>query len=359
MKWRHRSAGVALILAFIVSALRADDYPRQTAIDILHYTFALELSDESDAIRGRATMQVKFNKTGVDSFTLDLIGRNDAGVAETGMIVRAVTNGADPVEFTHEGDRLSLHPDAAPAAGEVRSYTIDYEGVPADGLIIGTNRHGDRTFFADNFPNRARHWLPTLDHPSDKAACEFIITAPEHYRVIATGTLIDESEQPGGLRRTQTRQDTPLSTYLMVIGVARFAVQDLQAHHGIPLSTWVYPQDREAGFRDFSEAGAPLDFFIDYIGPYPWSKLANVQSTTRYGGMENAGNIFYGERAITGRGNAGPLIAHEIAHQWFGDAVTVDDWHHVWLSEGFATSTTSMPSAASAWRMASSATASA
>jgi aminopeptidase N len=81
----------------------------------------------------------------------------------------------------------------------------------------------------------------------------------------------------------------------------------------------------------------PLDYFESYIGPYPFKKLANVQSKTVYGGMENASCIFYHERSVTGERRIETLLAHEIAHQWFGDAVSELDWHHIWLSEGFAT----------------------
>jgi len=123
----------------------------------------------------------------------------------------------------------------------------------------------------------------------------------------------------------------------MVIGVSPFAVQHLESASGIPVSTWVYPQNREEGFNDYSIATKPLDFFECYIGPFPFAKLANVQSKTIYGGMENASCIFYMENTVTGNRDLEALFAHEIAHQWFGDAVSEENWHHVWLSEGFAT----------------------
>ncbi|MCZ6641977.1 MAG: M1 family aminopeptidase, partial [Gammaproteobacteria bacterium] len=132
------------------------------------------------------------------------------------------------------------------------------------------------------------------------------------------------------------RQSVPISTYLMVIGAARFAVQHVESVDGIPIQTWVFPQDKAAGFALFGEARKPLEFFAERIGPYPYEKLANVQSTNRYGATEFASSIFYGER-IFGRGNAFGLMVHEIAHQWFGDSITTNDWNHVWLSEGFAT----------------------
>ena len=123
----------------------------------------------------------------------------------------------------------------------------------------------------------------------------------------------------------------------MVIGAAQFAVQHVGTVDGIDVQTWVYPQARKEGFYDFAIAVPILEYFVQKLGPFPYAKLANVQSTTRYGGMENAGAIFYAESAVQGRRTQESTIAHEIAHQWFGDSASEEDWHHVWLSEGFAT----------------------
>jgi aminopeptidase N len=110
----------------------------------------------------------------------------------------------------------------------------------------------------------------------------------------------------------------------------------------IPVWSWVYPENSAEGFFDYAVAVKPLEYYSRIIGKYPYEKLANVQSKTIYGGLENAGTIFYSENSVTGKGRAEGLIAHEIAHQWFGNCVTEADWHHVWLSEGFATYLTSL-----------------
>lgn len=333
---------VPILISALVSILFAeaasspDIESARPGIDVLGYHFEIALSDSSNVIHGRAAVTVAFTDS-VDSFFLDLVGQ-DAGA--TGMSVIATASGgssaATPIPFEHVGQRLTLGtPGAKP--GQVRTYTIEYQGVPADGLIISSNKFGDRTFFGDNWPNRARHWLPTVDHPSDKALVEWTVTAPAHYEAVANGALVDESVDQGMRKTTHWRTVAPIPTKLMVVGVARFAVERLGPIDGVEVQTWVYPQDRNPGFSEFRVAVPVLRFFISRIGDFPYAKLANVESTTRYGGMENASAIFYSEQIIGGWRANESTIAHEISHQWFGDSVTEGDWHHIWLSEGFAT----------------------
>ena len=155
------------------------------------------------------------------------------------------------------------------------------------------------------------------------------------------GLLIEETDLPGGMRLTHWKQSVPIATWLTVLGVARFAVQHWGDYQGRPLQTWVYAQDRDAGFYDFSyPTREVLEFFGSRIGPYSYEKLANVQShSVRRGAMESATAIFYEEDSVTGERTIRwrNVITHEIAHQWFGNSVTEYDWDDVWLSEGFAT----------------------
>jgi len=348
------AAALGVVALASISAVRAPVTTVTSAnadVDVEHYAFRLSLSDESDVIEGVATIRLAARRDGVAAFELDLVGgaANERGMEVTSVSVSdavpatggipgagAVPTG-DDVEFAHEDDVLRITTPHPLDSGERVVVEVAYRGIPGDGLIIGTNRHGARTFFGDNWPNRARHWLPSVDHPSDKATVEWIVEAPSHYQVVGSGAKVEETDLAGGRRVTHWRTDVPLPTKVMVIGAARFAVDHVRDVHGIPVTSWVYPEDREAGFSDFSRAADILDYFITHIGEYPYEKLANVQSTTRYGGMENASNIFYSENAVTGTGSNEGLLAHEIAHQWFGDSVTELDWHHIWISEGFAT----------------------
>ena len=326
-----------LLFAFLclsLTILKAQNYNAQLkSLNVEHYRLAIEVNDDNDSIKAKMAVHLKFKKS-TSSFYLDLYNRDS--ISGKGMVVDSVYQNKIPVEFSHANNKLEIIPQHN-FPNLPYTYTVTYKGIPKDGLIISKNLHGDRTFFGDNWPNRAHHWFPCVDHPSDKASIEYIIKAPNHYQTIANGSLIEETNLDSISNLYHWKTEVPIPTKVMVIGVAKFAVQNIGETHNIPVSTWVYPQAKEAGFLDFAIAQDVLNFFIENIGEYPYKKLANVQSKTRFGGMENAGNIFYYEKSVTGKQKNEYLIAHEIAHQWFGNSATEIDWPHVWLSEGFAT----------------------
>ena len=312
------------------SVAYGDTYPRQPGVDAIHYVFRLAIDDRSSRIEGDATVTFRL-AAGVGEVFLDLV----SAAAGKGMTVSAVSVGGRTVAFTHAADRLRVPLPSPAAGGDEIEVAIRYSGVPGDGLRLIANIHGERTAFSENWPNRARQWLPMVDHPYDKATGEFIVTAPSHYQVVANGLLVEEIDLPSDRRRTHWKQSVPISSWLYAIGMARFAVHHYDVVRGIPQQVWVFPQDRDKGYTIFELTGRrAFEFFSDWIGPYPYEKLAHVQAAGIGGGTEHASAIFYGERSVTG-GRA-PVV-HEVAHQWWGNAVTEKDWDDVWLSEGFAT----------------------
>jgi aminopeptidase N len=342
MGWRRatRRATLVLVAAGIVGPpAAADTYPRQPGVDVDHYAFELTLSDATDAIRGEATVDVVVLEDGVAALTLDLVQASESG-SNRGMTVSGVSEGGRPLHYEHAGDRLRISLDPPGRRGARRRVTVRYGGIAAAGLVVGPNAYGERTFFSDNWPDKARNWLPTIDHPHDKATCELVVTAPAWYQVVSNGLLLEETDLADGQRRTHWRQSVPISPWLFALGVARFAVDHRPPWRGIPIQTWVYPQDRDTGFRVFAEPTVDvLDFLANRVGPYPYEKLAQVQAQSVNGGMESASAIFYAPESATGEGveRWRNVVIHEIAHQWFGNAVTEADWDDVWLSEGFAT----------------------
>ena len=321
-----------------------EGYPHidQPGIDVLHYTFTLDLPDTGRFIQGYAELSVRRYRT-VQKLTLDLIA----------LRVDTVWVNSKPVRFLRDSATISipLKKLTRPSADTLQ-VLVKYGGWVQDGLMIQTDEAGRWTGFGDNWPNRGRYWLPSVDHPSDKATVTWNVRAPSDRKVIANGALLEErrlAETMGlsGKPRTLTRWSTsrPIPVYLMVIAAAPLTSFDLgltaeglsEFPPGVRQTVYVAPEIRDYLPGPFVSAGAIVEFFAGTVGPFPYEKLAHLQSTTRYGGMENASAIFYNEDAFRERQMTAGLIAHETAHQWFGDAVTPRSWGHLWLSEGFAT----------------------
>ena len=322
---------ICFLFLMPLSAMNAQDtYKRKDNADVQHYRFDLTVNDDSNEIIGQSFIKVNFDKE-IDTFALDLIGKSN----QFGMEILEVLEDDKKANYTFQKDKILIIPDLKDT--KERTFSIKYKGVPEKGLVMDTTMYGQRSFFGDNWPNLARYWLACVDHPYDKASVSFNVYAPEYYDVVATGIKTEESNMGDGMKLTSYNESAPVATKVMTIGVTRFAYSYLGKVGDIEVSAWVYPENRLEGFVDFEEATDILEYFIDHIGPYSYAKLANMQAKTQWGGLENAGTISYKEALITGNKKIQELMAHEIAHQWFGNSATENDWNHVWLSEGFAT----------------------
>ncbi len=245
---RNTKTNFLTIALFLLPAfVWADTYPVNKNIDIKHYSFEISLSDSADVIYGNAQITVLFKKQGVKDFRLDLINKT-AERQGKGMVIDAIKIANMPVTYTHQNDEIIISLPNPSTTNSETIFTISYHGIPFDGLIIGTTKFGDRSFFCENWPNKTRQWLPTLDHPSDKATSEFIVTAPEHYKVISNGLLLEESNIGNNTKLTHWKQSVPVCCWLFVLGVADFGVKYVDQFDGKSILSWVYPQNREAGF---------------------------------------------------------------------------------------------------------------
>ena len=299
-------------------------------IDIQHYGFNIQLNDKNDTIKGQSEISLRYLKD-AGSFQLNLVKQKGDG---KGMLISGITENGKAISFQQNADDVIITTEGK--TGTVHTYIITYSGIPADGLIISTNKFGHRTFFGDNWPNRAHNWLPCVDEPADKATVDFIVTAPDHYQVVANGLKVNEKALPDSLKLTRWSEKAQCPTKVMVIGVADFAIDHTGDVNNIPVYTYVFPENKDRGFSSYAVAKEILAYYIGKVGPYAFEKLANVQSKTIFGGMENSSCIFYFEESVGDTGIE-ELMAHEIAHQWFGDAASETDFSHLWLSEGFAT----------------------
>lgn len=297
--------------------------------DALHYDVRLTIPAQGKVISGQVTTRLRLTGAGPIVMELDSV-----------LEVRDVeVNGRRITSIERQGDVLVI-PWSGRAGDSVASL-IRYVGSPRDGLII-RDTNGVRTVFADNWPNRAHRWFPLQDHPSDKATVTFRVAAPEGYQVIANGDPQPMTRGPDGTPIWTYEMTRPIPVATMVVGVARMARTRLKDGgcqvRCVPVEIWTYPADSSyAVDGPFKRAPEMIDYFTSVIGEFPYSRLSHVQSSTIFGGMENSTAIFYDESAYRRRAVNQGTVAHETAHQWFGDAITEREWTHLWLSEGFAT----------------------
>jgi aminopeptidase N len=311
------------------------------AHDALDYDIRIALADSGS--RFTATVATRWRLGGGGPIRINL---------DSSYRIRSLTVDGRPATYRRQDAGLLLVTlPSAPAA--TVTTAIEYEGAPPefvragrksgqdDGLVQRGSGAG-RKIFADNWPNRARKWLAAPDHPSDKATVRWTIDAPTGLTVVANGALLGTGPADSGRTRWRFGTDRPIPVYTMVLGAARMAVTRLPpadcATRCVPISIYTYPEDSAwAAGGPFRRAAEMVDYFAKIVAPFPYEELRHVQTSTIFGGMENSTVIFYDESAYRSRGLDEVTVAHETAHQWFGDAATEADWHHLWLSEGFAT----------------------
>lgn len=305
-------------------------HPYRPGIDVTHYAFELKLPSAGTSIEGRTTINVARRLT-VDTLVLDLMQ----------LTVDSVRVGGASRAFTRDSATIRIPLQSADSASF--AVTIVYHGAPSDGLIIRETPERGWSAFGDNWPNRARFWLPTVDHPSDKATVAWTIVAPTEMTIVANGVQKSQTAIAGNLTRTQYEIAAPIPTYLMVVAAAKMALTPLGKTCGagpggacIAQSVYTFPEEKSYVPGPFVEAEKIVAFFARTAGPFAYEQLNHLQSATKFGGMENATAIFYSDAAFKKHDVGVQLIAHETAHQWFGDAVTPRRWQDLWLSEGFA-----------------------
>jgi aminopeptidase N len=256
-----------------------------------------------------------------------------------------VNNRAAPYE--RADGRLNIKLAKPLRRGQSVVVLVSYHGKPKDGLILTTDKEGKPSAVGDNWPDRVHQWIPSLDHPAAKATVTFSVTAPARDLVVANGKL-DRVENTSNTTRTWTYvESAPIPPYCMIIAVGEFARVEPPAQDVTPLAYYVPQPDQSFALQGFAAAGPSLKLFSETVGPYPYEKLALIIGATRFGGMENSSAIVFPSTLFASRAEPPSsvfkireglvnVVAHEIAHQWFGDSVTESTWSDLWLSEGFA-----------------------
>jgi aminopeptidase N len=305
----------------------------------INYDVVLSLDDKlSDITKARVEINVQVLKNSLNVIDLDF----------GDLSVDAVTLDGQTVKFERAPGLINVYLPVARNNDERLSIAVDYHGRPKDGLILAADKDGKPSATGDNWPNRLHHWIPCLDHPSAKATVKFTVTAPGRDLVVANGKLATVTEA-GQSTRTWTYNETvPIPAYCMVIAVGEYARFEPTPAAITALSYYVPQSDGPLAIPGFIPAAPSLKLFSETIAPYPYEKLALIVGATRFGGMENSSAIVFASNVLSPRSNPRmsrafnisegleTVVAHEIAHQWFGDSVTEANWSDIWLSEGFA-----------------------
>jgi len=264
------------------------------------------------------------------------------------MTVDSVTVNNQTAPYERSQGLLNIKLTKTVRRGTSVTVVVSYHGKPKDGLVLTSDKAGKPSAVGDNWPNRVHHWIPCLDHPAAKATVTFSITAPARDTVVANGKL-DRVENASDTTRTWTYiESVPIPPYCMIIAVGEFARLEPPMREITPLAYYVPLSDQDFAMQGFAPANPSLKFFNQTIAPYPYEKLALIVGATRFGGMENSSAIVFSSSLFDARPESRTssvfnireglvnVIAHEIAHQWFGDSVTESTWADLWLSEGFA-----------------------
>ena len=319
---------------------RSEQQLRAHDIDVKHYRIALSMEEETQSFDGKTTISFSSLADGLSTLTLD---------TETFRVSSVTDEKGKTLNFTQGGGALVVSLDRALNKNETATLTVVYRATNiGTDKIVGLDFRGKtetnpQLINSLNWPDGARYWFPSFDHPGDWATHETIITVKEAYRVVANGSLVSDSVDPdSGLRTVHWSQTRPQPTYLYSFAAGPYSV--LADKHGdLPLHYWVYPGDEAVAKVAFARTSEIIAFYEDLYGTkFPWVKYDQIIVPGVGGGAESTSATLLGRRVIQyeregDRGASDWLLAHEIAHQWWGNLVGYRDWSHSWLAESFAT----------------------
>ena len=330
----------AIVLAWCAALVPAQRRERViTNWRPLHYDVSLAFNEAMTEISSaRTEITVRLLKPNVQKIDLDF-GE---------MPIGSVTVAGKAARYERTSNTLDVLLPGVARNGDELKIAISYSGRPKDGLVFANDRDGKPAATGDNWPNRVHHWIPSLDHPSAKAAVSFNVSAPTSYHVIANGKLVTITRS-GTLSFWKFEEGKAIPPYCMIVAVNQGQIITSPDKSVTNLFYNVPQRDAEYAPKGFSPAAPSLAFFSQTIAPYPYEKLALIIGATQFGGMENSSAIVFASTIFNLPPNQKmsvhfgipqrieSLVAHEIAHQWFGDSVTQSTWADLWLSEGFAT----------------------
>lgn len=336
--------GLAILSTMIgfLTAHQIDVYKRPIQVepnrnfDAQHYRLKLTFDLDKKEFWGENKVTLKSLKDEFKECVLD---------AKELVATEVVNHLNTPLEFDQTDEKLVISLSRAYSYGEEVTFTIKYYAKdPKKGFFFSdeTSRN-PKMVSTDSFPDEARNWFPCYDYPHDKVTMELIATVQKPNKVLSNGRLVSikENEEDNSVTY-HWHQDKPHSTYLSMVAIAPFAVIE-DSLGSLPINYWVYEKDVEDARRIFKKTPYMIEFFNKLYGyEYPWAKYDQVETPTQGGGAEATSATILGQNVIYDKKadkdfSWETIIAHEAAHQWWGDLITLRTWSETWLNESFGT----------------------
>ena len=321
---------------------------RSRSYDALHYRVHLIFDEAAKSFRGTNTITLRplgdrFQEVHLDAETFTVDGVTDMS--------------GRTLQFVQHPHRLEVTLHRPYAYGDTVTFTVKYH---ADQVDIDSEAYGMSATYdlgidfkdpTDNnpqlintlsFPQGARHWMPCYDHPNDRATNETLLTVRPEYKALSNGKLVSVTTEMDGMVTWHWLQELPHPTYLYVAVAGPYVVLE-DSLGSLPVNYWVYPKDVDDAMRSFHRTPEIITFLTDLYGvEYPWIKYDQITIPGIGGGAESTTATVLGQSTIHDEDAEQDypsdwLVAHEAAHQWWGNMISYRDWSQTWLSESFAT----------------------
>jgi aminopeptidase N len=344
----RRTLGAGLATALAIPALsplsaqqvdiwsRPIQAERSRTCDFIHYRVSLTFDLDAKVFWGENRITLTPFADGLDRCELD---------AEEIIIETALDETGRELYFERSETGVVIALPRTLSYGDTLDFTVVYRGEnPQEGFFFDDESDDHPQMVStDSWPDEAHHWIPCYDYPNDKVTHELIVTVPQGNRVLSNGRLVGITEdEAAGTVTWHWSQDLPHSTYLFMLAIGPFTVIE-DSLGDLPVNYWVYPEDAEDARWIFDKTPRMIAFFSELFDyPYPWAKYDQVTTPHVGGGAEATSATILGHGVIHDRRAEQDfswerVIAHEIAHQWWGDLITLREWSHTWLNESFGT----------------------
>ena len=315
---------------------RPVQHERSREFDAIHYKIILDVDLDKKFLTGENQLTIVPLNNGLDHCVLD---------AEFLVVKNVEMLNGKVLSFEQKDNQVFIQFGRSFNHTDTIHFKVNYMlDQPILGLrFIDASPTNPRVVNSDCFPNKARQWIPCYDYPHDKVTMEIIVTVDKTNKVLSNGRLVEVKDNPAtGTKTWHWSQELPHSTYLISLSIGDYAVIE-DALGSLPINYWVYHWHVEDARKSFEKTPHMIAFFNKlYNYEYPWAKYDQVISPYMGGGAEATTATILGEGAVTDQNamqdfSYERVIAHEIAHQWWGDLITLRSWEHTWLNESFGT----------------------